>query len=95
MKQFKTLFTFTVCLAALILSMNGAMRFYDMNERKTTLETLRANNHDLNLKVIELRKVNKFNCLIEVTPVMEAEMDLLITQARRISEMLEKKILED
>jgi len=26
---------------------------------------------------------------------MEAEMDLLITQARRISEMIEKKILED
>ena len=95
MKTVKTLFTFTVCLAALILSMNGAMRFYDINERKTMLETLRANNHNLNLKVIELRKINKFNCLIEVTPVMEAEMDLLIAQARRISEMLEKKILED
>ena len=95
MKTVKTLLTLIILVGAVFLSLHGLDKLLNQSDRLVELSELRANNHDLRLKVTELRKINKFNCLIEVTPVMEAEMDLLIAQARRISEMLEKKILED
>ncbi len=95
MKTVKTLLTLIILVGAVFLSLHGLDKLLNQSDRLVELSELRANNHDLRLKVTELRKINKFNCLIEVTPVMEAEMDLLITQARRISEMIETKILEE